>query len=200
MVHRTVRCTPDMSGATATSPGRYGSDRWSSDCWARLDVRWRTGHALWSVRCASMGVPDFCARWRAFNALQVAIGAWSSRCFVVTPDSPVYTGHVRWIIVDYPFRIPEADEFRVSSSLGHRTLSGVHWTVQWIIARRLWEFPKVRSSAWSPLVHRTLSGAPDQGAFGCPFAPLFEPFSLDLFIGLLWTFGTCRSYRLGQTS
>jgi hypothetical protein len=64
-----------MSGATATSPGRQGSDRWSSDCWARLDVRWRTGHALWSVRCASIGMPDFCARWRAFNALQVAVGA-----------------------------------------------------------------------------------------------------------------------------
>jgi hypothetical protein len=29
------------------------------------------------------------------------------------------------------------------------------------------------------------SGAPDQGAFCCPFTPLFEPFSLDLFIGLL---------------
>jgi hypothetical protein len=28
------------------------------------------------------------------------------------------------------------------------------------------------------MVHRTLSGAPDQGAFGCPFAPLFEPFLL----------------------
>jgi hypothetical protein len=27
-------------------------------------------------------------------------------------------------------------------------------------------------------VHRTLSGAPDQGAFGCPFAPLFELFLL----------------------
>jgi hypothetical protein len=27
-------------------------------------------------------------------------------------------------------------------------------------------------------VHRTLSGAQDQGVFGCPFAPLFEPFLL----------------------
>jgi hypothetical protein len=50
----------------------------------------------------------------------------------------------------------------------------------------------MRSSAWSSLVHRTLSGgapdtvqwhtgqsdAPDQGVFGCPFAPLFEPFLL----------------------
>ena len=29
-----------------------------------------------------------------------------------------------------------------------------------------------------PVVHRTLSDAPDHGAFGCPFAPLFEPFLL----------------------
>jgi hypothetical protein len=34
-------------------------------------------------------------------------------------------------------------------------------------------------------------GTPDspvrqtRAAFGCPFAPLFEPFSFDLFIGLL---------------
>ena len=26
--------------------------------------------------------------------------------------------------------------------------------------------------------HTGQSGAPDQGAFGCPFAPLFEPFFL----------------------
>jgi hypothetical protein len=37
---------PDMSGATSTSPKPLGSDRWSSDFWARLDVRWRTKHAL----------------------------------------------------------------------------------------------------------------------------------------------------------
>ena len=75
MAHRTVRCTPDMSGAPATSPGRWDSAVGASDFWARLDVWWRTGHVLWSVRCASMGVPDFCACWRAINALQVAIGA-----------------------------------------------------------------------------------------------------------------------------
>jgi hypothetical protein len=39
-----------MSGAPATSPMPLEFDRWSSDFWARLDVR-----------CASMGVPDFCA-------------------------------------------------------------------------------------------------------------------------------------------
>jgi hypothetical protein len=73
--------TPDspvhtgQSGAPATSPVPLEIDRWSSDFWARLDVRWRTGHALFTVRCASMGVPDLCARWRAINALQVAVGA-----------------------------------------------------------------------------------------------------------------------------
>src|SRR5688572_1530791 len=92
MVHRTVRCTSDMSGAPATSPKPLGSDRWSSDFWARLDVRWRTRHVLLSVRCANMGVSDLCARWRAFNATQVVVGARSSRCPAVTPDSPVYTG------------------------------------------------------------------------------------------------------------
>jgi hypothetical protein len=74
-MHRTVRCTPDMSGAPATSPKPLGSDHWSSVFWARPDVRWRTGHVLLSVRCASMGVPDLCARWRAINASQVAVGA-----------------------------------------------------------------------------------------------------------------------------
>jgi hypothetical protein len=42
----TDRCTPDMSGASATSPKPLRFDRWSSDFWARLDVRWCTGHVL----------------------------------------------------------------------------------------------------------------------------------------------------------
>ena len=62
LLHRTVRCTPDMSGAPATSPKSLGFDRWSSDFWARLDVQWRTRHVLFNVQCASMGVPDNCAR------------------------------------------------------------------------------------------------------------------------------------------
>jgi hypothetical protein len=35
----TVRCASHV-----TRP--LGSDRWSSDYWARLDVRWHTGHVL----------------------------------------------------------------------------------------------------------------------------------------------------------
>jgi hypothetical protein len=45
-----------------------------------------------------------------------------------------------------------------------------HRIVRWIIAERPLNFPKVASSASSALVHRTLSGAPDQGAFGLSFA------------------------------
>jgi hypothetical protein len=92
MVHRTVRCTPDMFGAPATSPMPLDSDRWSSDFWARHDVRWRTGHVLLSVRCASMGTPDFCVRWRAINAVagdrwrEVAVALELHRTVRCIPD------------------------------------------------------------------------------------------------------------------
>jgi hypothetical protein len=46
----------------------------------------------------------------------------------------------------------------------------------------------VKSSAWSSLVHRTLSGgAPDspvrqtRAHFGCPLLSLFEPFSWSFY-------------------
>jgi hypothetical protein len=87
----------------------------------------------------------------------------------------------------------------VVASLAHRI-------VRWIIAERPLNFPKVASSASSALVHRTLSGGtPDSPVrqtrvpLGCLLLYLFEPF-LGLFIGLLWTFGTCKTYRLEQTS
>jgi hypothetical protein len=82
----------------------------------------------------------------------------------------------------------------------------LHRIVQWIIAERLPEFPKVASSEFGSLVHRTLSGGtPDspvrqtRAHFGVFCSFLFEPF-LGLFIGLLWTFGTCRTHNLEQTS
>jgi hypothetical protein len=61
-------CT-GQSGAHASHVTRpLGFDRWSSDSWARLDVRWHTGHVLQSVWCATSRVPDFCALWRALIA------------------------------------------------------------------------------------------------------------------------------------
>jgi hypothetical protein len=68
MAHRTVRCTPDMSGATATSPNSRWIDRWGSVFWASLDVRCTP-----DTYCSMSGVPaPAClttARfWRALNA------------------------------------------------------------------------------------------------------------------------------------
>jgi hypothetical protein len=171
----TVRCASHVTCLK-------GSDRWSSVC----GPAWLSGGAP-DRPCRLSGVPPACAlllytRRRAFNALQSTV----ARELVVAPPSH---RTVRWILAE---RIPEAGEFRVAllCSTGHCPV--VHRTVQWIIAKRLCDFPKVKSSAWSPLAHRTLSGgapdtvrwhtgqsgAPDQGAFGCPFALLFEPFFL----------------------
>jgi hypothetical protein len=96
-----------------------------------------------------------------------------------TPDSLVLHRIVWWIIAEWHFQKPEAEQFRVESP--------------WCIGH-------------CPVVHRTLSdGTPDspvrqtRAAFGWFCSFLFEPF-LGLFIGLCWTFGTCKTYNLEQTS
>jgi hypothetical protein len=75
MVHRTVRCTPDMSGAPATSPERWVFDRWSSDCWTRLD----SGGAP-DMNCRVSGAPARACLTSARSGahlmrLQVTVGA-----------------------------------------------------------------------------------------------------------------------------
>jgi hypothetical protein len=151
-----------------------GSDRWSSDMWA-------TGQ--------SSGAPDShyslsgAPSAPALTSARAVVHCWSLSTFcrrplallavtmLGTPDSPV-----------------------------------LHQIVWWIIAEWLPKFPKLASWRESTLVHRTLSGGPPdrpvrqtRAAFGC-FASFFlNPF-FELFIGLLWTFGTCRTYDLEQTS
>jgi hypothetical protein len=49
-----------------------------------------------------------------------------------------------------------------------------------------------------PVVHRTLSDAPDQGAFGCPFAPLFEPFFLVFLLAYGEPFVPVELINLGK--
>jgi hypothetical protein len=130
MAHRTVRCTPDMSGAPATSSVPLEIDRWSSDLWARLDVRWRTGHALFTVRCASMGTPDICARRARIKCAAESRWRGDSRCSVVhrtvrcTPDmsGELYRSSLR--------ENPRRASSRAARPLAHRTLSGVHRTVR----------------------------------------------------------------------
>jgi hypothetical protein len=78
----------------------------------------------------------------------------------------------------------------------------LHRIVRWIIAEQPPKFPKQASSESISLVHRTLSGGtPDSPVR--PFVTLYS-FVLNPFfwlcIGLLWTFGTCRTYFLEQTS
>jgi hypothetical protein len=92
MVHRTVRCTPDMSGAPATSPMSLDSDRWSSDFWARLDVQCTP-----DMYCSMSGAPVWAcltsARfWRALNApagdrwREVSVALLVHRTVRCTPD------------------------------------------------------------------------------------------------------------------
>jgi hypothetical protein len=148
-----------------------GFDRWSFCLLGHRTIRWCTGQSLYTVRCAFCRCSDSGAHCSALNAFYRRSLARSSRCSAGTSDSPV-----------------------------------VHRTVRWIIAERLPEFPKVASSELDSLVHRTLSGGtPDspvrqtRAHFGCLLLPLFEPFLLTC-IGLLWTFGTCRTHNLEQTS
>jgi hypothetical protein len=115
-----------------------------------------TGHLLFNVRCASMGAPDFCAR-RA--RIKCAAGSrW--RRIAVAPElhrtCPVnYSGLA--VGDSRSRRVPEA-------ALPWRTGHCPVYTGQSgeLERSRLWKFPKVASSSWSLLVHRTLSGgAPD---------------------------------------
>jgi hypothetical protein len=90
----------------------------------------------------------------------------------------------------------------------HGTLDSpvLHRIVRWIIAEWHFQNPKLSSSELISLVHRTLSGGTPyspvrqtRAAFGFFCSFIFEP-DLGLFIGLCWTFGTCRTYNLEQTS
>jgi hypothetical protein len=82
----TVRCSSHVSQP-------LGFDRWSSYLWGLWVVRWCTGHVLETVRCANCACSDSGAHCSALNAVAVDRCALSSRCFAVTPDSPVnYSG------------------------------------------------------------------------------------------------------------
>jgi hypothetical protein len=171
MAHRTVRCASHV-----TRP--LGSDRWSFWQLGHRTVQWCTGQSLFTVRCAFWCLSwllraqaHTIAHYSAFIARCTRPLALCSRYSAGAPDSPV-----------------------------------LNRTVRWIIAERLPEFPKVSSLESGSLVHRTLSdGTPDspvrqtRAHFGCHLLSLFEPF-LGLFIGLLWTFDTCKTYNLEQTS
>jgi hypothetical protein len=146
-------------------------DRWTSDSWDHRTVRWFTGQSLFTIWCAFWRCYDSACTVRCVSRPLESIVALATVAPLGTSDSPV-----------------------------------LHRMVRWIIAEWLSKNPKLSSSELISLVHRTLSGgAPDspvrqtRAAFGFFCSFLFEPY-LVLFIGLCWTFGTCRTYNLEQTS
>jgi hypothetical protein len=128
-----------------------------------------------------MGVPDFCARWRAFNALQVAVGAEMSVASMSHRTCPVnYSGLAvantrSWRVPEAPFLgaldtvrctpdspvnysevpldFPEGDEFDLESS-------GAPDTVRW---------------------HTRQSGAPDQRCLWLSLCSFVEPNTLSFY-------------------
>jgi hypothetical protein len=131
-----------------------------------------------------------------------AVGFWPLELLTAgPPDSPVVH---RTVTVHCPVRLlaPALTSARAGAhcsallyrcrrplALCSRYFAGtpdspvVHWTVRWIIAERLPEFPKVASLELGSLVHRTLSGGtPDspvrqtRAHFDSLLLFLFEPF------------------------
>jgi hypothetical protein len=115
--------------------------------------------------------------------------ARSSRCSASSPDSPVYTGHFRWIIAEQPFWFPEADEFLRPLFLGAPDTvrctpdSPVNYSG---VPLEILEGGKFKlESSGAPDTVRCTPDSPvpqTRGAFGCPFAPLLNSI-FDLFIG-----------------
>jgi hypothetical protein len=163
---------PDTVRCASHVTQPLGFDRWSSNMWGHRTVRWCTGQSLFTVRCAFWRLLWHCARILHCycTLLQSTIGA-----VAVTPLA-------HWTDRCYTGQSGELSRSDISRN------------------------PKVASSELISLVHRTLSGGtPDslvrqtRAVFGCLLLLSFEPF-LGLFIGLCWTFGTCRTYILEQTS
>jgi hypothetical protein len=156
-------------------------------------------------------VPDFCALWRALNALAGDRWRRSSRWSAVTPDSPVYTGQFG-VHRTCPMNYSGAAEVnsrgcRVRSHdlLEHRTLSGVHRTVRWIIARQLPRIPEGEEfevdlpwcTGHCPVVHRTVRCA-RPGCLRLALCSFVWTLFLGLFIGLWWTFVPVELINLGK--
>jgi hypothetical protein len=123
-----------LSGAPATSPGRWVLTVGASDSWAT----WQSGGAPDS-HCSLSGAPFGAALTSARSVAHL-----------------MFSADDRWrevVVAPLAHRT-------VRCATGHCPV--LHRTVRWIIAERPLEFPKVGSSELESLVHRTLSGgAPD---------------------------------------
>jgi hypothetical protein len=184
--------------------------------WLRVVIAPTTKLAVW-WRLLSHGTPDSPVRHRTLSgAPATSPGRWiltvEASVFWATgqsdgaPDrscrlsgAPSGTSLTSARTVAHSMRL----QATVGAEVAVAPLS--HRTVRWLIAERPPEFPKVSSSELESLVHRHCPVAHQTvrcarpGHTSTGFCSLYlNPFS-DLFIGLLWTFGTCRTYNLEQT-
>jgi hypothetical protein len=143
MVHRTVRCTPDMSGAPATSLVRWDSIVGASDFWARLAVRCTPDKYCRLSGALSRACLTSARVWRALNAPagdrwhEVVVALLVHRTVRCTPDSPVnYSG-----ANSRSWRVPELLFLRAPDTVRCTPDSPVNYSGAPL------DFPKVKSSA-----------------------------------------------------
>jgi hypothetical protein len=147
---------PDTVRCASHVTQPLGFDRWSSDKWGHRTVRWCTGQSLFTVRCAFWRLLWLYARCPRTVALLFTFADDRWCCGRYSPWHTVQSGATSDSPVNYsgePFSETRRWAVRVDSPwcTGH-----------------------------CPVVHRTLSGAPDQGNL---------QFSLLLSIWTLsWTF------------
>jgi hypothetical protein len=169
-----------MSGAPATSPGRWDSTVGASDFWARLAVRCTP-----DTYCRLSGAPSpaclTSARfWRALNApagdhwREVAVAPLAHRTVRCTPDSPVnYSG-----ANSRDWRVPEPLFLGAPDTVRCTPDSPVNYSGAPLDFPEGKEF-SVKSPGAPDTVrwHTGQSGAPDQGCLRLSLALFVEPCS-----------------------
>jgi hypothetical protein len=120
MAHRTFRCATGHCPVRLPRHPALDSDHWSFCLQGHRIVRWCTGQALFTVRCAIWPCSDSSAHYSAFNAFCRRPLARSSRCSAGTSDSPVRHRTLSGATPDSPVnysgaasRIPEGEQFGV---------------------------------------------------------------------------------------
>jgi hypothetical protein len=118
-VHRTVRCTPDKEQCPISFLKRPSRPLAAAPRLAHRTVRCTPDMS--GAACRQLARATRLPRGRGW--LRPTVGHWREPLAPGAPDSPVHTGHVRWIIASASGSVPESGQFgRLVSSLAHRTV------------------------------------------------------------------------------
>jgi hypothetical protein len=128
-----------------------------------------------------MGVPDFCARWRAFNALQVAVGAEVSVASMAHRTCPVnYSGLA--VVNSRSWRVPEAPFLGAPDTVRCTPDSPVNYSGAPLDFPEGDEFDWESSGAPDTVRwHTGQSGAPDQRCLRLSLCSFVEPNTLSFY-------------------